>query len=65
MNELRLNEWREVINRASLMSFQCDILGNLPIEIAALVAGHMDMADMIRLQRVSRLDWLSVLTVSY
>lgn len=56
MNELRLNEWREVKARTSSMSFQCDILGNLPIEIAALVAGHMDMADMIRLQRVGLPD---------
>lgn len=59
MNELRLNEWREVKARASSMSFQRDILGSLPIEIVALVAGHMDMADMIRLQRVGRPDWFS------
>lgn len=64
MNELRRNEWRELKARASSMSFQRDILGNLPIEIAALVVGYMDMADMIRLQRVGRPDWFSVLTVS-
>lgn len=56
MNELSSNEWRELKTRADQHSLQCDILGDLPLELAAHISEHMVIADMIRLRRVIRPD---------
>jgi hypothetical protein len=53
LSQLRRDEWREVKERAAETSFSCDILGKLPVEIASLVAFHMNLADLVVLQRVS------------
>jgi hypothetical protein len=52
LNHLRRDEWREVKERADKTSFECDILGTLPIEIVSLIAAHMNLADLLVLQRV-------------
>lgn len=52
MNQLLPEEWREVKVRASHWTFQCDMLDKLPLEIVALIAEHMNLADIILLQRV-------------
>lgn len=52
MNELASDEWRELKARADAFSLQYDILGNLPLELAAQISEHLDVADMIRLRRV-------------
>lgn len=52
MNQLLPDEWREVKVRASSRSFHCDLLDKLPLEIVALIAEHMNLADIILLQRV-------------
>ncbi|KAJ5201628.1 uncharacterized protein N7498_006291 [Penicillium cinerascens] len=61
LDQLRRDEWRGVKERADQTSFECDILGNLPIEIAVLVTTHMNLADLLILQRVSR-RWQEVLS---
>lgn len=52
LDQLRRDEWRVVKERADQTSFECDILGNLPIEIALLVTAHLHLADLFVLQRV-------------
>lgn len=51
MNELQSHEWREFKARAS-EALQADILANVPVEVAALIAGRLDVVDVFRLQRV-------------
>ncbi|KAJ6104235.1 hypothetical protein N7523_010555 [Penicillium sp. IBT 18751x] len=63
LDQLRRDEWREVKARADEVSFNCDILGNLPLEIVSLVAAHMNLADLVVLQRVSR-RWKEILSSS-
>ncbi|KAJ5273983.1 hypothetical protein N7478_009108 [Penicillium angulare] len=65
LDQLRRAEWREVKHRADRITFECDILGNenLPLEIVALIAEHLHLSDLIRLQRVSR-KWHQVLSSS-
>lgn len=58
LDQLRRDEWREVKERADQTSFECDILGNLPIEIAVLVTTHMNLADLLILQRVGMSQYL-------
>jgi hypothetical protein len=52
LDQLRPNDWREIKARADVHTFQCDILGNLPLEIVALVAECLPLIDIIRLRRV-------------
>ncbi|KAJ5580093.1 uncharacterized protein N7459_006078 [Penicillium hispanicum] len=61
LDQLRPDEWREVKYRTADKTFQCDLLGKLPLEIVALIAEHMDLADVVLLQRVSR-RWQRVLS---
>lgn len=61
MDRLRRDEWRDVKGRAERMSFECDLLGQLPLEIVALIAEHMELADLILLRRVSQ-RWRQVLS---
>ncbi|KAJ5128475.1 hypothetical protein N7448_002195 [Penicillium atrosanguineum] len=47
LGQLRRNEWRQIKERADEITFSCDILGSLPIEIVSLVAAHMNLADLV------------------
>lgn len=47
--------------RADRINFEYDLLGKLPLEIVAMVAEHLNIADLILLQRVSR-QWRRVLS---
>ncbi|KAJ5096226.1 hypothetical protein NUU61_005582 [Penicillium alfredii] len=61
LDQLRSDEWREVKHRIDPQTFQCDLLGKLPIEIVALVAEYMNLTDLILHQRVSK-RWHRVLS---
>lgn len=52
MDELASDEWRELKARADQFSLQYDILGKLPLELAAQISEHLDISDMICLRRV-------------
>ncbi|KAJ5175464.1 uncharacterized protein N7482_001341 [Penicillium canariense] len=60
MDQLRPDEWREVKSRVDRIHFRCDFLDKLPLEIVSLVAEKLPLADIVRLQRVSR-RWQQVL----
>lgn len=49
--------------RADRFNFEYDLLGKLPLEIVAMVAEHLNLADLILLQRVSQ-QWRRVLSSS-
>ncbi|KAJ5659136.1 hypothetical protein N7507_005587 [Penicillium longicatenatum] len=61
LDQLRRSEWREVKLRADRINLQYDLLGKLPLEIVAMVAEHLNTADLILLQRVSQ-QWQRVLS---
>ncbi|KAJ5810476.1 uncharacterized protein N7503_002694 [Penicillium pulvis] len=61
LDHLRRSEWREVKLRADRINFEYDLLGKLPLEIVAMVAEHLNIADLILLQRVSQ-QWRRVLS---
>lgn len=52
LEQLRPQDWREIKTYAAMHTFQCDILGKLPLEIASLVAESLPLVDLIRLRRV-------------
>jgi hypothetical protein len=52
LNQLPRDGWREIKAQVDLLSFQYDILGKLPLELATLVAEYLPLVDIIRLQRV-------------
>lgn len=52
LEQLNPDEWRDVKIYADMRTFQCDILGNLPLEMACLVAEYLPLVDIIRLRRV-------------
>lgn len=54
LDELRLDERREVKARVDQMHFRRDILGSLPLEIAALVSSYLTVSDVVHLQLVCR-----------
>lgn len=62
MDELSSDEWRELKTRADQFSLQWDILGTLPLELAAQISEHLDIADMMRLRRVKSHDRSTVQT---
>lgn len=53
LDELRNDELREVKTRVDQKDFHWDILGALPLEVAAQVASHLDITDVVSLQVVS------------
>ncbi|KAE8384034.1 F-box domain protein [Aspergillus alliaceus] len=48
------HEWRDVRDRMTQVSFQKDILGNLPMEIAVQIAKYFDLAEFHLFRRVSK-----------
>ncbi|KAL2796503.1 hypothetical protein BJX66DRAFT_137345 [Aspergillus keveii] len=60
IDQLSPYEWRDVKKRIDARSFQKDILGALPLEIAVQVTQSLTLADMHLLRRVSR-RWRDVL----
>jgi hypothetical protein len=45
------HEWRDVRDRMNQVSFQKDILGSLPMEIAVQIAQYLDLSDSYILRR--------------
>jgi hypothetical protein len=60
IDQLSPYEWRDVKERINARSFQKDIIGALPLEIAVQVTQSLTLADMHLLRRVSR-RWRDVL----
>ncbi|OQE39295.1 hypothetical protein PENCOP_c007G07105 [Penicillium coprophilum] len=54
IDSLTSHEIREVKNRLESMTFQCDFLDKLPLEVVAMLAEHLGLADIILLRRVSQ-----------
>ncbi|PLN81204.1 F-box domain protein [Aspergillus taichungensis] len=63
LDRLTSHEWRDVKERVNSVTFQKDILGSVPTEIAVQIAQYLDLSDLHVLQRVSK-KWLSILTSS-
>ncbi|KAL1963281.1 hypothetical protein VTN77DRAFT_8504 [Rasamsonia byssochlamydoides] len=61
LDQLHLDEWRDVSIRAKKISFQRDILGSLPLEIVAQIVKYLDLWDILRFQRVSK-RWQELLS---
>jgi hypothetical protein len=60
IDQLNPYEWRDVKERINARSFQKDILGALPLEIAVQITQSLNLAEMHLLRRVSR-RWHDVL----
>ncbi|PYI12087.1 F-box domain protein [Aspergillus sclerotiicarbonarius CBS 121057] len=54
LDQLKPHEWRDVRSRINQRSFQNDILGQSPPEVAVQIAQYLDLAEIHVLQRVSR-----------
>jgi hypothetical protein len=52
IHQLASDEWRDLRDRLNTRTFQCDILGLLPPEIAVQVAQYLDLAEIHVFQRV-------------
>ncbi|PLB36989.1 F-box domain protein [Aspergillus candidus] len=63
LDRLSSHEWRDVQERVSSVTFQKDILGSVPTEIAVQIAKYLDLSELHVLQRVSK-KWMSILTSS-
>lgn len=50
--QLSPDEWHRSKAKNGINTFQYDILGSLPLEIAPLFAEHLRVVDIVRLQRV-------------
>ncbi|KAL4812611.1 hypothetical protein BDW67DRAFT_169828 [Aspergillus spinulosporus] len=61
MDQLDPHEWRDVQKRINQRTFQKDILGSLPLEVAVQIIQYLDVNDVHLLQRVSR-RWHEVLS---
>ncbi|KAJ5373815.1 hypothetical protein N7517_005821 [Penicillium concentricum] len=54
IDSLSSHEIREVKSRFESMTFQCDFLDKLPLELVAMLAEYMELTDLILLRRVSK-----------
>ncbi|CAI7643294.1 unnamed protein product [Penicillium viridicatum] len=54
LDNLSPYEIREVKSRFETMTFQCDLLGKLPLELVAMLVKYLDLADLVLLRRVSK-----------
>lgn len=52
LNELRVDERRELKNHIDKTSFHRDILGSLPLELAVQITSYLEIADLFNLQSV-------------
>ncbi|KAL2826924.1 hypothetical protein BJY01DRAFT_141493 [Aspergillus pseudoustus] len=53
IDELTSHEWRDVKERINQRTFQKDILGALPLEIAVQIAQYLSLAELHLLRRVN------------
>ncbi|KAL2866831.1 F-box domain protein [Aspergillus lucknowensis] len=60
IEQLGPHEWRDVKKRINERSFQKDILGELPLEIAVQIARYLNLGEFHVLRRVSR-RWYDIL----
>lgn len=58
LDELTPAEWRAAKAKAAQRTFTFDVIGSLPVELAAQVFSHLDIATPFRLQRVCPLGCL-------
>ncbi|KAJ5605033.1 hypothetical protein N7510_010187 [Penicillium lagena] len=63
LDQLVLDEWREVRSRINPQIFQRDLVGTLPLEIVALIVEYWELVDVVRFRRVSK-RWQEVLSSS-
>ncbi|KAJ5806985.1 hypothetical protein N7474_010577 [Penicillium riverlandense] len=63
LDQLVLDEWREVKDRINPRIFQRDLVGSLPLEIVALIVEYWELVDIILFRRVSK-RWQEVLSSS-
>ncbi|KAL4877277.1 hypothetical protein BJY04DRAFT_129977 [Aspergillus karnatakaensis] len=61
IDQLTPYEWRDVKDRIEKRTFQRDILGELPLELALHIIRYLSIADVHRLRRVSR-RWFNLLS---
>ncbi|KAJ5228586.1 hypothetical protein N7489_009294 [Penicillium chrysogenum] len=61
LDKLSPHEIREVKSRLEPITFQCDLLDKLPIELVAMLAKYLDLVDLILLRRVSK-RWRELLS---
>lgn len=54
-------EWRYLRHRLMQRRFQCDVFGELPLEIALCIVAYLDPLDVVVSRRVSK-RWHSLLT---
>ncbi|CAL5869378.1 uncharacterized protein PFLUO_LOCUS3607 [Penicillium psychrofluorescens] len=52
LDQLVLDEWREVKSRLNPQIFQRDLVGTLPLEIVALVVEYWELVDVVLCRRV-------------
>lgn len=52
LDKLSPHEIREVKSRLEPITFQCDLLDKLPIELVAMLAKYLDLVDLVLLRRV-------------
>ncbi|KAF2107860.1 hypothetical protein BDV96DRAFT_288654 [Lophiotrema nucula] len=60
ISQLTNHEWRYLRDRLATKSFQFDIIGSLPVELAVLVFAHLEPSAIYRSRRVSK-KWNSLL----
>ncbi|KAL6229520.1 hypothetical protein BDW75DRAFT_249627 [Aspergillus navahoensis] len=61
IDQLNPHEWRDVQKRINERTFRKDILGSLPLEVAAQIIQYFDLNDVHVLRRVSK-RWHDILS---
>ncbi|KGO68355.1 hypothetical protein PITC_065400 [Penicillium italicum] len=61
IDHLTSHEIREMKSRFEMMTFQCDLLDKLPLELVAMLVEYLELADLILLRRVSK-RWCGLLS---
>ncbi|KAE8374298.1 hypothetical protein BDV26DRAFT_284362 [Aspergillus bertholletiae] len=61
LEQMHPYEWRDVRDRMNRVSFQKDILGSLPTEVAVQISRHLDLSEIHAFRRVSK-RWSSLLS---
>ncbi|KAE8133753.1 F-box domain protein [Aspergillus pseudotamarii] len=54
LEQMHPYEWRDVRDRMNQVSFQKDILGSLPTEVAVKISRHLDLSEIHIFRRVSK-----------
>ncbi|EKV15977.1 Cyclin-like F-box [Penicillium digitatum] len=61
LDNLTSHEIREVKSRLETMTFQCDLLDKLPLELVTVLVKYLDLAELVLLRRVSK-RWRAMLS---